>query len=83
MGGCRPRPTPSSTYGSNSELNFSETDDSWNAEREGDAALTEESCNGSPAVCDMLSAKAQERDAALWSTLECMGIKPKEHAHLD
>ena len=81
--GQRPRPAPSSTYGSNSELNFSEPDDSWNAEREGDAALTEVGCNGSPAVRDMLSAKAQERDAVLWSTLESMGIKPKEHAHLD
>ena len=72
-----------STYGSNSELAFSELDDSSNA------AGLRESISGTAATVfkvassDMPSEKAQQREAVLWSTLDSMGITPKEHAHLD
>jgi hypothetical protein len=74
-----------STYGSNSELAFSELDEqSSNA-----AGLTETFSDRATRVLVlsdmpvMPSEKAQQREAVLWSTLDSMGITPKEHAHLD
>ena len=74
-----------STYGSNSELAFSELDEqSSNA-----AGLTETFSDRATRVLVlsdmpvMPSEKAQQREAVLWSTRDSMGITPKEHAHLD
>jgi hypothetical protein len=71
-----------STYGSNSELAFSELDEHISD----DAGLTEPVSGRATrlkAPSEMLSEKAQQREAVLWSTLDSMGITPKEHAHLD
>lgn len=81
---AHPPPEVASTYGSTSELNFSELDDTCRSEQ----SLTELSnVNGRLTVLDfsanMPSEAAQKREAALWSTLESMGMTPKEHAHTD
>lgn len=94
--GATPLYEGASTYGSNSELAYSEYDDDPTDSQS--SAPTPQVVDGKSVVFNtlndtvssklgsissMASEKVREREAVLWSTLDSLGITPKEHAHTD